>query len=80
MPPDDPLLERLRVLPTPPLDEAVSKRVLSRAQARLAESRPSAFRATLELLWSRAIAPALVTATVAGYLGWAVSAASAVYR
>jgi hypothetical protein len=32
------------------------------------------------LLWSRLLAPTLVSATVASYLVWAVSAAGALYH
>jgi hypothetical protein len=75
----DPLTQALRELPVLDVDPARSRDILARAQATLlrrAEPRPSAFDA----LWARFVAPTLVTATVASYLVWAVSASSALYR
>ncbi len=78
---DDPLLSSLRALPTPPLAEAVSDRVLARARSLLPEAKQEGgVLQALGALWARVLAPALVTATVATYLFWAVHAASALYR
>jgi hypothetical protein len=79
----DPLFEALRKLPARELGEHEAGIVLRRAQRELAEpeGRPApAWLARLDIVWSRFIAPLVVTATVASYLVWAVSAAQALYR
>jgi len=81
MPPDDPLFERLRALPEVPLDGQMRARVLRQARAVLVERQHRApWRASLESFWSHAVAPSLVTLTVAAYLVWAIGAASGLYR
>ena len=90
MPPDDPLFERLRSLPEVPLEGQVGARVLRQARAVLVDAAASQamqgrqqrapWRATLETVWSHAVAPSIVTLTVAAYLFWAVRAASGLYR
>jgi hypothetical protein len=76
----DPLLDQLRHLPVRELDGATSQRVLRRARVVFVEDRPGGVTHALSVLWARALAPALVTGTVATYLIWAVGAAAALYR
>jgi hypothetical protein len=71
----------LRALPIVPIDGRVEARVLRTARAVLAPSEaPRGFVAWAELLWQRALAPVLVTGTVATYLVWAVNSAGSLYR
>jgi hypothetical protein len=81
--PHEDLDAQLRALPPREIDPRVDARVLRSARAVLAS--PEATGQTgvlrlLQLVWSRALAPALVTATVASYLVWAVQSAGALYR
>jgi hypothetical protein len=76
----DPLLDQLRELPIRELDGATSQRVLRRARVVLMEDRPRGATHALRVFWARALAPALVTGTVATYLVWAVGTAAALYR
>jgi hypothetical protein len=69
----------LRALPQRALDPRVDARVLRRAQAVLPAPREGVLSA-LQRFWERAVAPVLVTGTVATYLVWAVQATSALYR
>jgi hypothetical protein len=83
--PQDSLDAQLRALPMREVDPQVDARVLRSARAVLAQSRVQtpAYATPLRLLqtlWARALAPALVTATVASYLVWAVQSAGALYR
>jgi hypothetical protein len=70
----------LRALPPRELDPRVDARVLRRAQAVLAEEPRGGLAHGLLWLWQRAIAPALLTGTVASYLVWAVASTNALYR
>ena len=74
----DPLTAALRGLPVRDAPPRQARAILARAQDVLAahQARPS----LLELIWGRIVAPTLVTATVASYLVWAVTAAGALYR
>jgi hypothetical protein len=91
--PHDDLDAQLRALPRREVDPQVDARVLRKARAVLAEHPRAAQRQperdrepstgvwrALEVFWARALAPALVTGTVAGYLVWAVTATNALYR
>jgi hypothetical protein len=75
----DTLTRALRELPVHDVDAGKSRSILAVAQATLArhdEKQPSLF----DILWARFVAPTLVTATVASYLVWAMTAAGALYR
>jgi hypothetical protein len=79
MPDTDPLTHALRDLPVHDVTPARSRAILAQAQTVLARhtaSKPS----WIETVWERFVAPTLVTATVASYLVWAVTAAGALYR
>jgi len=79
MPDTDPLTQALRDLPAYDVAPPRARAVLAEAQAVLARhtaSEPSWF----ETAWERVLAPTLVTATVASYLVWAMTAAGALYR
>jgi hypothetical protein len=81
MKPDpDELDARLRALPMRQVDPRVDDRVLRNARAVLAQEPDRGPFHVFRVLWNRAIAPALVTATVASYLVWAVQSAGALYR
>ena len=80
---EDPLLRSLRALPDAALDEIHAERVRRRAQVILAgEARGASTPrfAVAPLLWSRAVVPALLAATVGVYLHFAVGLASSLYR
>jgi hypothetical protein len=62
------------------LDPRVDARVLRTARAVLARQPQSGIMYVLQRFWERAVAPVLVTGTVAAYLVWAVQSASALYR
>jgi hypothetical protein len=82
MDPHDDLDAQLRALPAREIDPRADARVLRSARAVLAQAsspRTDAFH-FLRMIWARAVAPALVTATVASYLVWAVQSAGALYR
>ena len=70
----------LRALPSREIDPSVDARVLRRARAVLVDPQESGVMHVLQRLWERAIAPVLVTGTVATYLVWAVQSTSALYR
>jgi hypothetical protein len=75
----DPLTVALRDLPVQDVSPVRSRAILAEAQSILAShgmSEPS----WIDVLWSRFVAPTLVTATVASYLVWAMTAAGALYR
>jgi hypothetical protein len=79
MPDTDPLTRALRELPAYDVTPPRSRAILAEAQALLAThtaSRPS----WIETAWERFVAPTLVTATVASYLVWAMTAAGALYH
>jgi hypothetical protein len=76
----DPLFDQLRALPVRELDGATSQRVLRRARMVLLEDRPRGATHAIRVFWARALAPALVTGTVATYLFWAVGTAASLYR
>jgi len=73
-------LGALRALPLREIDPRVDARVLRAARAVLAEEPRRGVVHLVQLLWARAVAPALVTATVASYLVWAAQSAGALYR
>jgi hypothetical protein len=62
------------------LDPRVDARVLRTARAVLVEQPQRGAVHFLQRLWERAVAPILVTGTVATYLVWAVQSTSALYR
>jgi hypothetical protein len=71
----------LRGLTPREIDPGVDARVLRRARAVLVDGQESGgVMQVLQRLWERAVAPVLVTGTVASYLVWAVLSASALYR
>jgi hypothetical protein len=78
--PESDLDVQLRALPRREIDPRVDARVLRSARAVLVEGPRRGPLHVLQVIWARAIAPALVTATVASYLLWAVQAAGALYR
>ena len=80
MPPDDSLDAQLRALPARPLDPAVDARALRKARAVLLREPRRGVLHTLQTFWERAVAPVLVTGTVASYLVWAVTSAESLYR
>jgi hypothetical protein len=79
MPDTDPILRALRELPKFDVEAARASAILARAQAALS-ARSTPAPSWIADMWSRVVAPTLVTATVASYLLWAVSAAGALYR
>jgi len=74
----DPVTEALRELPVLDLAPGKARAILARAEALLAK--PEARTPWLDVVWARFVGPTLVTAMVASYLVWAVTAASALYR
>lgn len=84
MPEDDSTDARLdallRALPQRELDPRADARVLRTARAVLTEEPAAGMLQALERLWERALAPALLSGTVATYLVWAVHTAGALYR
>jgi hypothetical protein len=80
-PANDPLLDALRALPTRTIEPRVDQRALRRARVVLLDTgaRQGGFE-WLKVLWSRALAPLLVTGVVASYLVCAVQATDALYR
>jgi hypothetical protein len=70
----------LRALPQRQIAPLADARVLRTARAVLAEDRRGGVVQGLVRMWERAVAPLLVTSTVATYLVWAVHAASSLYR
>ena len=59
---------------------SLARRVRRIAHAELAEADARRWRATAAAAWTRGALPAAITVTVAGYLCWAVQAASALHR
>jgi hypothetical protein len=80
MPPDDSLDAQLRALPARPIDPRVDDRALRKARAVLLQEPRHGVLHALQTFWERAVAPVLVTGTVAGYLVWAVQSAGSLYR
>ena len=81
--PTDDLLAAVAALPVPALDELTEERMRRAARAVLDEEvarRDRIATSAIHRIWSRAVMPALVAATVCVYFGWAVRAASALYR
>ena len=70
----------LRALPVREIDPRIDARVLRTARAVLTPRRQTGAMHVLQRFWERAVAPVLVTGTVASYLVWAVQSASALYR
>jgi hypothetical protein len=70
----------LKALPERTLDPQAEARTLRKARAVLADEPRVGLFHTLQQIWERAVAPVLVTSTVATYLVWAVHSASALYR
>ena len=71
-------------LPVEPMSELFAERARRKAQAALSAERqraeaPALVRAA-RLAWSRVLLPSMVAAVVVVYFGWAVRAASALYR
>jgi hypothetical protein len=71
----------LKALPTRPLDPHVDAAALRAARGVFLarEGEPVGLWATCVLVWERALAPLLVTATVGSYLVWAVQSAQSLY-
>ena len=80
----DELLAALASLPAPaPLSDLSAERIRRAARSALEHEvarEASATRRAVRRLWSRALMPAVVAATVCVYFGWAVQAAAALYR
>jgi hypothetical protein len=75
----DPLTRALRGLTVHDVNPHRSRAILADARGAMvqrAERGPS----WLDAIWTRFMAPTLVTATVASYLVWALTAAGALYR
>ncbi len=76
---DGELDRKLRGLPPHDLDDLAAERVRRRAQAQLAAERRLQGRPVARA-WSRYVTPVLLTGAVGGYLLWAISVTSALYR